>query len=382
MSIKMKLSDEEVFEWFEHLESQKISNKSAVLYARNNNLLIVDFRNYSIRINWLKYTQPEVFYPYMHYATVYDGLPKNERSVIGFIDKYNLDYNHFSQACTHLQYDKAIKREAIKRGIELPVTFPETYFDADLFFNDEKNMEEFKNMSVNSIKLTDPEVYFWYEHCTEQRRSGMGKAAYCTKHKLNVVTYHNIEFRIHWKKFREPAYYKKMIFLLKKYKLLQHVNLKEFCAQNNIDHMHFSQVTSHFNYLRAIERELLKRNKDVSNLYPDDPTPEEMLYEPKQSSDKIITRKPKKQKKEPYPLINRKKYYQEEPEEIEYDEKYVEPPIKEAPVINNGHEVKKLVAAEASNEIEFRIADGVRVFVSPNIESIKMMKIFDMLKAL
>lgn len=173
------------------------------------------------------------------------------------------------------------------------------------------------------IKLSDDDIYFWYEHVEQYRDSPLGVIKYCETQAIDRKKFQNMYYRfLHCSK-RNPAQYKLMVSLGRKY-LEAPGHSSKFSKEHNVNVKHLQQIVTHLNYIDAVER---------INKLRQPPSMEFIRV-----AQKLIP------------------------------STYPEPPE---------HEV-----VEKQNDIEIIITKGVKVSISPTIDSMKIIKIIELLKDL
>ncbi len=164
-------------------------------------------------------------------------------------------------------------------------------------------------------------VWDYYQKLQEYESSGMTMVEYCRRHEFNITTMRNFRHRLTFKQYEPPEIYENFVALTKEY-LVSGINRKEFSKQNNIDEHILKEMITHVKYMDIIERR--KQNPSQS---------------PEEQSMKFV---------QVFPGIT----------------------------------TPESQSVEKKNDIEIIITKGVKVIISPNIDSMKIMRIIELLKDL
>jgi len=171
------------------------------------------------------------------------------------------------------------------------------------------------------IKTSDADVWYWHELMEAFVLSGMKPKAYCDRHKIKYKDFTNKRYRILYKVKSNPKQYAIDTIIARKY-MSSGQPAREFAKDNGIDFRILGQLVTHLGYLDIIER--LKKEK----------------HQPEETMNFIQV--PSFQKIQP----------------VEQE------------------------ALEKKNDIELTISSGVKVIVSPEVSSEKLIKIIEFLKDL
>lgn len=178
-----------------------------------------------------------------------------------------------------------------------------------------------------TIKKDHDEIWYWYQKIQEFHESGMEPKEYCDSYEVDYKKFTNMKYRIDFKKFTDTALYEESLPIARKY-LASGDSAYKFAKANSIDINLLGQMSTHLRYIDIIERMKQaiesKEEKKMS-----------FIQVPPNSS---VT----------FPIITEQE-----------------------------HEV-----VEKQNDIEIIINKGVKVIISPNIESMKIIKIIEFLKDL
>lgn len=170
-------------------------------------------------------------------------------------------------------------------------------------------------------------VKYWYDIYLKYKESGLQKTVFCKKNNIVLKLFTNKLFRIEYKKYTSPELYKKLFEIgLESFDTTE--NLYDICDRHNIPFSQLSEIRTHIRWNRVIEE--LKK-EDNSNM-------------------KFIEIPSKSIPIEPTPITK-------EPE-------------------------TKTEALKKQNDIEIIINQGVKVLLSPQIDSTKIIKIIEFLKDL
>lgn len=175
-------------------------------------------------------------------------------------------------------------------------------------------------------RLSEDEVWYWYNKIEEQKNSGMMLITFCEKYNLNEVKFTNMKHRISYKRDSDPEGYEKLRALTKLWKS-SGLRASKFAHEHNINVRYLGQMTTHLNYVAIIEKFKAQQEEKPMHFIEVKATP-------------LSTG---------------------------------ESPITQAPI-------SELI--EKQNDIEMIITKGVKVTISPNIDSMKIIKIIELLKDL
>lgn len=178
-----------------------------------------------------------------------------------------------------------------------------------------------------AIKRTDEEIWYWYEKIEDYRKSGLPATLYCRSNNLDSKKFNNMRITIEYIKYSKPKIYEEYLPAARKY-LESGGDINLICAEYNVDKYHLGNMTTHLRYLEVIEK--MKKVKGET-----ESKPMSFIQVPPKSSVKVYTETP------------------------------VEPEV-----------------VEKQNELEIMITKGVKVSISPNIHSMKIIKIIELLKDL
>jgi hypothetical protein len=171
------------------------------------------------------------------------------------------------------------------------------------------------------IKRSDEEIWYWYERIEEHKKSGLGVKPWCDANSVEYKTMSNMIYRICWKSRTDPKTYEKIVPITKKF-MQSGAPMSKFCKAHSVDIKLVSECATHLNYLEIIEK--IKAEK--------------------------------------------------EPKSMNFVQ--VAAPSSQMQSIQQGEILEK------QNDIEIIIAKGVKVSISPNIDSMKIIKIIELLKDL
>lgn len=171
------------------------------------------------------------------------------------------------------------------------------------------------------IKKDHDEIWYWHLKVEEFKKLGMGQKEYCDAHELDYKRFCNMYYRIDYKRSRDPELYAKLVATTRKY-LSSGAPASKFARANDIHPRILSETVTHLGYIDIIES--MKKSKEEK--------PMQFIH---------------------VPVVNLP---------------YIPP--KEQEVV------------EKQNDLEIIIAKGVKVSISPNIDSMKIIKIIEFLKDL
>ena len=174
------------------------------------------------------------------------------------------------------------------------------------------------------IRLNEKDIWYWYQCIENFNKSGLYLPQYCEQEGIDYRKFVNAHFRIIYIKERHPEKYRERLLLGKKY-LSSGELAREFVKDHNITRNHLGEIVTHIRYMDIIER--LKQAKEPDGM------------------------------------------------------KFVKvPAIQPRPQADYRGEEAEVI--EKQNDIEIIITKGVKVSISPNIDSMKIIKVIELLKDL
>ncbi len=206
-------------------------------------------------------------------------------------------------------------------------------------------------------RISDEEVWYWYEIFVKFKQEKITSISFCEKYNIRYADFHSKYAHIIFWMDSKPELYNKLVLLGRKFKS-QPESRERFCALNNVPIKHLSRAVTHLNYLDTIER--------VKKLKSTEKREDEENNEERDGAKQMSFIQVPVATKEHHLTIQK-------------------PPIKhpnespQAPLILGAPHQELL---EKRNDIELTITKGIKVTISPNIESEKIIKIIDLLKDL
>lgn len=180
-------------------------------------------------------------------------------------------------------------------------------------------------------RTSDDEIFYWYEQLQKFKSQYLPPKQFCEEYGLHYKTFVNKRHRIDFMQGSKKELYQETKILFDEYKKSK-LSLNNFSELKNIDGRRLKEFATHYNYLQAIER--VKKSKEKTGMT--------FIEIPRTNLAEAIPRPP-----------------------IEIDK-------IEAPQ----------VLLEKQNDIELNITKGVKVLISPNVDSMKIIKIIELLKDL
>jgi len=179
-----------------------------------------------------------------------------------------------------------------------------------------------------AMLMTDDEIWKWYQLILQQRKSNGSGLQFCKTNNLDYKKFTNFKNRIFCFKHTRPKEYEEYMVWAQ---LLaeEEVGLTDFCRKHKINRETLIQINTHVNYLEIIDR-LKKERGGIEE-------PQMNFVQVKPPQNFFI------QKEQPAP----------DPEVM-----------------------------ESQNDIEITITKGVKVMISPQVDSTKIIKIIELLKGL
>ena len=176
------------------------------------------------------------------------------------------------------------------------------------------------------ITRSDEDIWFWYEHVNACASSGLRQVDYCRENKLDCKAFANAQYRMKFKMNHKYSNYQQLLPIARKC-LETGVSSRRMAKESNVDARILKDMVTHVTYLDIIER--IKQSKAVSE------KPMQFIQVPSVQSS------------------------------------------ESRPPMIQEHELM-----EKQNDIEITIATGVKVSISPSVDSMKIIKIIELLKDL
>jgi hypothetical protein len=176
------------------------------------------------------------------------------------------------------------------------------------------------------IKKDHDEIWYWFQKVEEFKSSGMKQKEYCDNYEVDYKKFCNMIYRIDYRRYSHPQDYAKLVPMTRKY-MSSGAPASKFAKANDIDIRVLSEMVTHLGYVDIIES--IKAKKEEKPM--------------------SFIQIPSVQGSQPRPSM-----------------------MQES--------VGELV--EKQNDIEIMITKGVKVSISPNIDSMKIIKIIELLKDL
>lgn len=177
------------------------------------------------------------------------------------------------------------------------------------------------------------DLWFWYKHIEAWQQTELPAIEYCRAYDLDYRIFAAMRYKMIYRRENNPEQYAKFVALGREYQSSP-LSREKFCKHSGISNRTLTDIVLHLNTLDRIEE--LKKLKEQE--------PMNFIQVPKTISKPNIYKKP---------------------QEIEP----VQVP-QHAEVI------------EAQNDLEIIISKGVKVSISPNIDTMKVIKIIELLKDL
>lgn len=171
------------------------------------------------------------------------------------------------------------------------------------------------------IKTDHDEIWYWYRKIEEFKASGLTNKGYCDKYEIDYKKFNNKLYRIDYKRDCDPKEYEQLVLITRKY-MKSGATAANFAKANDINIRILSQMTTHLRYRDIIES--MRADKEGK--------PMQFIQ---------------------VPVMNLPMLTPQEPEVV-----------------------------QKQNDIEIIITKGVKVSISPNIDSMKIIKIIELLKDL
>lgn len=173
-----------------------------------------------------------------------------------------------------------------------------------------------------NTKLDKEEIWYWHGVIEQFETSGMKQTEYCDQYDVDYKKFCNMRYRMIYKRDTNPDLYKNLLEVGRKY-IESGMPPSKFAKAHDLEVRVLSEIGTHIGYLDLIEE--IKRDKE--------PTKMSFIKVPNN------------------PQAIRSDF--EEPEFV-----------------------------EKQNDLEIIISKGVKVSIAPNIDSMKIIKIIELLKDL
>jgi hypothetical protein len=177
------------------------------------------------------------------------------------------------------------------------------------------------------INKDHDEIWYWYQKVEEYKSSGMKQKEYCENYEVDYKKFCNMIYRIEYRRSSHPEEYQRLLPIVRKYMSFG-APASKFAKAHDIDIRILSEMVTHLGYTDIIES--MKKSKEEKPM--------------------SFIQVPSVQGSQPRPPMA-------------YEES-----------------VGELV--DKQNDIEIMITKGVKVSISPNIDSMKIIKIIELLKDL
>lgn len=171
-----------------------------------------------------------------------------------------------------------------------------------------------------AIRKDHDEIWYWHQKIEEFHESGMKPINYCDSYEIDYKLFCNMKYRIEYKRFSDAAVYKRNVPITRKY-MNSGTLAAKFAKENCIDIRLLHEMATHLRY-----RDIIEDMKEA--------------------------RAAKEEKTMSF---------------IQVPQRMA---IQDAEIV------------EKQNDIEIIITKGVKVSISPNIDSMKIIKIIELLKDL
>lgn len=223
-------------------------------------------------------------------------------------------------------------------------------------------------MRIQQIKISDEDIWYWYGIILESFESNLNNSEFCKLKNIDYKIFTNYKYRFIFKYHSNPKEYSRLYDLVMKYNSYNDDNLNssQFCRKNNVSITDFKNMAVHVKYLKRIqELHKIKSVPQFTNGYMPLPRDETSSINLSPAIDKDMELKLALNQMKFIPISSVAELFPEPPV-ISVDLVPIEEPVQE---------FKKM-----HNEIELNIASGIKVVLSPDVDSMKIMKIINLLK--
>ncbi len=234
------------------------------------------------------------------------------------------------------------------------------------------------------------EIIYWFKHIMHKKQIGMSVMNYCRKYDLDDKKFANIRYRLIYSGGREKNDYNEKIELGRLY-LNGDLTKAQFCEGFKIEPGVLSTIILHIQYTDIIKEEF---GEDYMNIVVDSNDPmllREDLKMPRSYTGKF-NQPPKKPENDTPLFFHRPKIIADPEPQAQMK------PVQDLPPVNLAAEPVALEVPatvpremlpkppepilESKNDIELIIAVGVKVSVSPEVSSQKLIQIISFLRSL
>ena len=199
------------------------------------------------------------------------------------------------------------------------------------------------------ILTSDDEVWFWYTAIKHVRDNNLRISKWCAQNKVEESKMWSMIYRIEWKSISDPDNYKELMRFVRQYCDIPPINARghrptavtsEFLRRNPISKKELENGVTHLSYLNLIDR--LKSERG------------EPKFEPQKPNMNFI--------EVPTLTLNSGGS-----------------PVPVVPIDEQMPSARPVIEPK-QNDIELIVSKGIRVIVSPSIDSLKIVKIIELLK--
>lgn len=177
-------------------------------------------------------------------------------------------------------------------------------------------------MKPTGIKADPENVWFWYQHAMAHKQTTLSRMKYCKKHNIEFKKFANMCQRIIYKSLGDPKEYAELCAIGRAY-MNSNMMRADFVKKNDVEVNTLQEIVTHLRYQDIIAKVRQEKEGQMNFIQV------------------------------PCNLVQ---------------SDYPAPPEGEIVV--------------PQNDLEISITQGVKVCISPNIDSMKIMKIIELLKDL
>ncbi len=207
------------------------------------------------------------------------------------------------------------------------------------------------NRKGSTIKNSKEEIWFWYCHLMAYEKSKMQFSKYCRKNNLDAKKFQNVKNRLIFCKEHDLKKYNRYIALAKAYSACD-LGREEFCSQNSCDELLVGFAVTHLNYLAMVE-DMRASGASLKPERPDSAPYIDYSVDKNDSMSFIKVGEPEVTTPEP------NTYLTIAPQEMQVIDPVIIP---------------------QQNKIELTVAKGVKIEISPDISSEKILSLINLLK--
>ncbi len=199
---------------------------------------------------------------------------------------------------------------------------------------------------MKGTNYTDDDIWFWYSHHENIKKLNIGTAGYCRRFQIEYKKLINFKYRLVFKSESNPVEYERLILEAQKFKE-SGLSKMTYCKTFGVVRFDLDDTVRHLRYKNKIDK--LSKENALINFVEPPPAP-------MKNKEQKMTFKKIAMGEIPLPFV------------------------KEQEMIPANIAMPEVL--EKQNDIEITITKGVKVCIEPGIDSMKILKIIELLKDL